>query len=129
MKAKTDADKTTYFMNKKMYDASNTGVDILNYIPGIQVDIMKNISFEGSQNIVILVDGKERDRNFVSQLNANQIDKVEVINAPGSRYDADVTGVINIILKKDRESGINGHIYAEVPTSKSEIYVFPDLQL
>jgi len=34
----------------------------------VQVDIMKNISLEGNQHIVILVDGKERDRNFLSQL-------------------------------------------------------------
>jgi outer membrane cobalamin receptor len=87
---------------------------------------MKNISFEGSQHIAILVDGKERDRNFLSQLNASQIDKVEVINSPGSKYDADITGVINIILKKDKVKGIDGHIHLEVPTSESEIYVFPD---
>jgi len=126
MKAKTEADKTTYFMNEKMYSASENAVDMLSYIPGVQVDIMKNISFEGSQHIVIMVDGKERDRNFLSQLNPNKIDKVEVNNTPGSGYDADVTGVINIILKKDKESGINGHIHAEIPTSQSVIYVSPD---
>lgn len=125
-KAKAEADKTTFFINKKMYDASNNGVDMLSYIPGVQVDLMKNISLEGSQHIIIMVDGKERDRNFLGQLSASQIDKVEVISTPGSRYDADVTGVINIILKKDEESGINGHIHAEVPTSSSAIYIFPD---
>ena len=129
IKAKSDVDKTTFFINKKIYDASNTGTDILKYIPGIQVDIMQNISLEGSQNIIILVDGKERDRNFLSQLNARQIDKVEVISSPGSKYDADVTGVINIILKKTRDSGINGYVYAEMPTSKSEIYIFPTYSL
>lgn len=129
IKAKSDVDKTIFFMNKKMYDASNTGIDILKYIPGIQVDIMQNISLEGSKDIIILVDGKERDRNFLSQLNARQIDKVEVISSPGSKYDADVTGVINVILKKDRDSGINGYVYAEIPTSKSEIYIFPTYSL
>jgi hypothetical protein len=126
IKAKAEPDKTTFFINKKMYDASDNGVDLLNYIPGVQVDIMKNISLEGSQHIVILVDGRERDRNFLSQLNARQIDKVEIINTPGSKYDADVTGVINIILKKEQAPGIDGHIHFEVPTSKSAIYVFPD---
>jgi outer membrane receptor protein involved in Fe transport len=126
MKAKNEADKTIYYMNKKMYDASSNGVEMLSYIPGVQVDIMKNISLEGSQHIVILVDGKERDRNFLSQLNSNQIDKVEVINNPGSKYDADVTGVINIILKKNKESGLNGQVHLEVPTSVSEMYIFPD---
>lgn len=126
IKAKAGADKTTYYMNKKMYNASDNGVDMLSYIPGVQVDIMKNISLEGSQHITIMVDGKERDRNFLSQLNVNQIDKIEVNNAPDSRYDADITGVINIILKKDKESGINGHVHVEMPTSESVIYIFPD---
>lgn len=126
VKAIPEADKTTYLLNKKMYDVSNNGVDMLSYIPGIQVDLMKNISLEGSQHTVILVDGKERDRSFISQLKASQIDKVEVINAPGSKYDADVTGVINLILKKNKVSGIDGHIHLELPTSESEIYVFPD---
>jgi hypothetical protein len=129
VKAKAEPDKTTYFINKKMYDASDNGVDMLSYIPGVQVDIMKNISLEGSQHIVILVDGKERDRNFLSQLRASQIDKVEVINTPGSKYDADVTGVLNVILKKDKNSGFNGQIHLELPTSLSEIYIFPDYSL
>jgi outer membrane receptor protein involved in Fe transport len=126
VKAKTGIEKTTYFVNKKMYDASVNGVDILNFIPGVQVDIMKNISLVGSQKIVILVDGRERDRNFLSQLNAKQIDKVEITDTPGSKYDADVNGVINIILKKDISPGIDGHIHLEVPTSQSTIYIFPD---
>jgi Outer membrane protein beta-barrel family/CarboxypepD_reg-like domain len=126
MKAKASPDKTTYFMNEKLYDASDNSVDVLKYIPGVQVDLMKNISLEGSQHIIIMVDGKERDRNFLSQLNASQIDKVEVNSTPDSRYDAGVTGVINIILKKDKEPGINGHVHIDVPTSKSVIYSFPD---
>ncbi len=126
IKAKTEPDKTTYFMSKKMYDASDNGVDLLSYIPGVQVDIMKNISLEGSQNIVIMVDGKERDRNYLSQLSPDRVDKVEIISTPGSKYDANISGVINIILKKEKESGLNGHVHLEVPTSRSEIYAFPD---
>ncbi len=129
IKAKSETDKTTFFINKKMLDASNTGVDILTYIPGVQVDIMHNISLEGSRNIMILVDGKERDRNFLSQLRANQIDKIEIINSPNSEYDANVTGVIDVILKKNRDSGMSGHVYIEIPTSKSEIYIFPTYSL
>jgi hypothetical protein len=125
MKARKEAGKTTYFINKKMVEISNTGFDILGYIPGIQVDISKNISVDGAQNIIILVDGKERDKNYVSQLNPEKIDKVEVISSPGSRYDASVSGVINIILKEKTDLGFGGHLYAEIPTSASVIYAFP----
>jgi hypothetical protein len=129
IKAKAESDRITYFMNKKMYDVSNNGIDLLTYIPGVRVDLMKNISLEGSQNIKILVDGIERDKNFLSQLSASQIDKVDVITTPDSRYDSDITGVVNIILRKDELSGINGHIHVEIPTSQSVIYAFPDYSL
>ncbi|MGE5406141.1 MAG: TonB-dependent receptor domain-containing protein [Methanosarcina sp.] len=124
-KAESGADKTTWLVNQKMSDAAATGTDLLGYIPGVSVDMMKNISVAGNQNILILVDGREREKNFINQLDASRIDKVEIISTPGSEYDASVTGVINIILKKDRNSGMNGYINAEIPTSASEIYPFP----
>jgi len=129
IKVKTESDRTTYFINKKIADISNNGIDVLTYIPGVQVDLSKNISLEGSKNIRILVNGIERDKNFLSQLGSGQIDKVDVITTPDSRYDSDVTGVVNIILRKDELSGISGHVHVEVPTSASVIYAFPDYSL
>ena len=90
---------------------------------------MQNISLEGSPDILIFVDGKERDKSFISQLSPDQIDKIEVISAPPSNYDGNVTGAINIVLKKDRDSGISGHILAEIPVSSSLVYIFPSYSL
>jgi hypothetical protein len=129
VKAKSGTDKTIFLMSKKMADASNTGVDVLRFVPGIQVDLMQNISLEGSREILIYVDGKERDRDYISQLNPKQIDKIEIISAPPSNYDGNLTGAINIVLKKDRESGITGQIVAEIPTSSSAVYIFPAYSL
>ena len=42
---------------------------------------------------------------------------------------ANITGAINIILKKERNSGISGHVYAEIPTSGSQIFVHPDFSI
>ena len=103
--------------------------DLLKLVPGIQVDLMQNISIEGSHDILIFVDGKERDKSYISQLGPDQIDQIEVISAPPSNYDGNVTGAINIILKKDRDSGINGHILAEIPLSSSQVYIFPSYSL
>jgi iron complex outermembrane recepter protein len=90
IRAKAEAGKTTFLINTSMQNASHTGVDILKLIPGIQVDIRQNVSLEGSRDILILVDGRERDRSFLSQLSASQIDRVELISNPSSRYDASV---------------------------------------
>jgi hypothetical protein len=129
IKAKSESDKTTFFVTKKMLDVLNTGTDVLKLIPGIQIDLMQKISLEGSPYILIYVDGKERDKSFISQLSPDQIDQIEVISAPPSNYDGNVSGVINIILKKDRDSGITGHILAEIPVSYSQVYIFPSYSL
>lgn len=129
IKAKAAPDKTTFFVNRKMHESSNTGTDILKLVPGVQVDLQQNISLEGSQNIIILVDGKERDRSYLSQLPAFKIDKVEIISSPPAKYDADVTGVINVVLSGERDSGISGHAYAEIPVSGSEVFLTPTYSL
>ncbi len=128
-KAKSERDKTTFFISKKMTDVSNTGTDLLKLIPGIQIDFMQNVSLEGSSNILILVNGKERDRSFISQLNPKEIDKIEVISSPPANYDGNVTGVINVVLKKEHNAGISGQINAEIPTSGSAVYIFPNYNL
>lgn len=129
VKAKSESDKTTYFMTQKMLNASGTGTDALKFIPGIQVDFMQNISLEGSHEIQIFVDGKERDAVFISQLDPKQIEKFEVISRSASNFDGNTTGAINIILKKESNSGISGQIYTEIPTSGSEIFMRPTFSL
>lgn len=129
IKAKSESDRTTFNVTKKMIDVANNGTDLLMLIPGVQIDLMQNISLEGSPDILIFVDGKERDKSFINQLSPDQIDQIEVISAPPSNYDGNVTGAINIALKKERDSGISGHILAELPVSSSLVYVFPSYSL
>jgi outer membrane receptor protein involved in Fe transport len=129
VKAKSENGKTTFFTTKKLLDASATGADVLKFIPGVQIDLMQNISLEGSRNIQLFVDGKEWDGSFVSQINPDHIDRVEIINKPASDMDGSSTGAINIILKKERISGIFGQIYAEIPASVSQIFLRPSYSL
>ena len=129
IKAKSESDRTSFLVTKKMLDASSTGVDLLKFVPGIQIDLMQNISLEGSQDILIYVDGKERDRSYVAQLNPRQIDRIEILSSPPSNYDGNLTGAINIVMKEDREAGVNGQILAEVPISFSEVFISPAYSL
>ncbi|MCB0642632.1 MAG: TonB-dependent receptor, partial [Phaeodactylibacter sp.] len=49
------------------------------------------------------------DAGGLRQIPANLIDKVEVITNPSARYEAQgMTGIINIVLKKDQQTGLNG---------------------
>jgi outer membrane receptor for ferrienterochelin and colicin len=129
VKVKTEGNSTTYFINTKASAASSTGSDLLQYIPGVGMGLMKEISLNGSTAIRLLVNGKERDQDYVNQLDAQQIERIEIIDAPGAKYEGSIDGVIHIILKKDEMRGVNGHIYAEIPTSKATIYSFPTASL
>lgn len=124
-KGKTDNGKIVYSIEKKIHEVAGTGIDVLKFIPGVQLDLKHNISLFGKTNILILVDGIERDKAFVAQLNPDMILKVEVYDTPPSNYDSNISGVINIILKKGINNGFNGNVYLEIPISTSMAYSFP----
>ena len=100
--------------------------DILDNIPSVTVDVEGNVSLRGSDNVRILIDGKQSGLIGISsadalrQLPANMVERVEVITNPSARYDAaGMAGIINIVLKKDRSPGLNGSfdLYAGYPHS------------
>lgn len=129
LKAKQQLDKTTYFVNSSMQSSSNTGVDILQHIPNVQVDLLQNISLNGSQNIVILVDGIERDDSYLAQIHSDRIDRIEIKNSAGVEFGSEVSGVINVKLKESKKQGISGHVYLNIPTAGDEVFSFPTASL
>ncbi|HEX3007224.1 MAG TPA: TonB-dependent receptor [Bacteroidales bacterium] len=118
LKGVAEVDKTTYTINNKIAATSHSGLELLRQVPAVQVDFQHNITLEGSSNIMILVDGKQRDKDYLAQIDPNSIDKIEVMTNPSVKYDADVTGVINVILKREKKHGISGEISPEIPLSK-----------
>jgi hypothetical protein len=128
VKGSTEGEKAVFLINKQYVDASNTGMDILNLIPGVFVDFNQNIRISGKNKVLIFVNGAERDHHYVQQLRAEQIDKVEVILNPSARFAAEADAVIHILLT-ERESGFSGMVYGELPISRNEVYSFPSASL
>ncbi|MFC0654742.1 TonB-dependent receptor [Mongoliitalea lutea] len=124
----TEGEKAVFMINKQHVGASNTGMDILNLIPGVFVDFNQNISISGKNKVLIFVNGAERDHRFVQQLRAGQIDQVEVILNPSARFAAEADAVIHILLA-ERESGFSGMVYGEMPISRNEVYSFPSASM
>ncbi|WP_461055972.1 TonB-dependent receptor [Spirosoma arcticum] len=100
-----------------------SAIDILQNVPSVTVDVDGTLSLRGSSNVIVLVDGKPSgltglDRQAVlDQIPASNIERVEIITNPSSRYDADgASGIINIILKKEQASGFNGTVQLNVGT-------------
>ncbi len=127
-KAASSGGNTTFYINEALEKTSSTGIDIIRNLPGVHVDLMQNVSIGNKQNIILLVDGKKRDIDYLKQLNAASINKIEINQSPGASHEAEAGGVININLKKPQH-GVSGNINAEIPANPSEIFLFPNAGL
>lgn len=107
-------DKRVFNVGKDMSNTGGNAADILDNIPSVSVGVDGAVSLRGSENVRILINGKPsgltlRDPDALRQLQANLVERVEVITNPSSRYDAEgEVGIINIILKENKQKGING---------------------
>lgn len=100
-----------------------SAIDILQNVPSVTVDVDGTLSLRGSSNVIVLVDGKPSgltglDRQAIlDQIPASNIERIEMITNPSSRFDADgAAGIINIVLKKERGPGFNGNVQLNVGT-------------
>jgi outer membrane receptor protein involved in Fe transport len=109
IKGKELVDRTVYAIPEVIAKSSTNGYDILKKIPQVNVDFQNNITLNGSSNFIIQVDGRQRDREFLNKLLPSDIQSVEIISNPSGKYEGNIDGVINIILKKEARYGMNGN--------------------
>lgn len=114
-----DLDKRVFNVGKDITNQGAAATEILDNVPSVSVDVDGNVSLRGNGNVRVLINGKPSGMmgmttaDVLKQMDATQIEKIEVITNPSARYDAEgEVGIINIILKKDRREGINGSVNA-----------------
>lgn len=117
-------DKKVYNVGQDLMVKGGTVSDVLDNIPSVAVDAEGNVSLRGNENVRVLIDGKPSNAISVADalriLPADAIDKVEVITNPSARYDAEGGGgIVNIILKKGKNKGINGTVIATAGDPKN----------
>lgn len=110
LKGKEMVDRTVYTIPQVVAKSSNNGYDVLKKIPQVNVDFQNNVTLNGSSNFIIQVDGRQRDKEFLAKLLPSDIESVEVISNPSGKYEGNIDGVINIILKKEARYGMNGNV-------------------
>lgn len=113
---KYEIDKKVISVDKQVVAGSGTAIDVLESVPSIQVDINGDVSLRGSTNFTVFINGRlsALDANeALRQIPASLIENIEIITNPSAKFDAEGTaGIINIILKKERESGVSGSVSA-----------------
>ncbi len=98
-------------------NAGLNALELLEKSPGITVDNEGNISLKGKQGVLVLIDGKPTYMSaadlaaFLKNMQANNIQSVEIMTNPPARYDAaGNSGIINIKTKKNIVKGMNGSV-------------------
>jgi hypothetical protein len=114
IKGKEMVDRTVYSVPEVIAKSSSNGYDILKKIPQITVDFQNNITLNGSKNFIIQVDGRQRDREYLARLLPSDIQSIEIINNPSGKYEGNIDGVLNIILKKEARYGMSGNVAAQL---------------
>ena len=114
-------DKKVINVSKKIVASGGTVVDALENTPSVQVDVEGNVSVRGSSNFTVLIDGKPTalsGNDALKSIPAAAVENIELITNPSAKYDPDGTsGIINIIMKKEYKTGVNGIINASVGTA------------
>ena len=104
----TNLDKTVFNVESSINATGQTAVEVLEEIPSVSVDVDGNVSLRGSENVTILVDGHATNLTL-DQIPADMIESIEVITNPSARLEPDgMAGILNVVLKKRRESSFNG---------------------
>jgi len=109
------ADKTVFNVQKSISAAGDSGFELLRKAPGVIVDNSDNIVVEGKSGVLFYIDGKpsvlrgEDLTNYLKSIESTNIESIEIITQPSSKYDAEGNaGIINIIFKRDKSLGTNG---------------------
>lgn len=111
------ADKLIFNVDVTPSAAGLTALEVLKKAPGVIVDYNEQISLAGKANVLVMIDGKQtylsgtEVSNLLKSMQSNEIESIEVISNPGSRYEANSTGgIINIKTKKSKALGFNGSV-------------------
>lgn len=93
-------------------------LDVLQRSPGVVLDQHNNtISLNGKTGVMVMIDGRlmrmsmDQLITLLGSMSADNIDKIELLNTPPAKYDAEGNaGLINIVTKKNKKRGTNGSI-------------------
>ncbi len=114
---------TEFKLDKRVFnvgtDLSTTGasaLEVLNNVPSVNVSIEGEVTLRGSGGVQILINGKpsvlaDEASGALGTITADMLESIEVITNPSAKYEAEGTsGIINLILKKNEKTGLNGSV-------------------
>ena len=119
--------QVVYRLDRKRIDAQQaltaaggTAADVLQTIPSVQTDADGELSFRGSREFLVYIDGKPSPLTGTAalrQIPAATIQDIELLTTPGARYRAEGdVGIIHITTRKGQTEGLSGMLNASATT-------------
>lgn len=113
----SDLNKKSFSLVDNIAQAGGSVLDAMKTMPGVAFDQEGKVVLRGSDKVVVLIDGKQSsltgfgNQKGLGNIPASNIEKIEIINNPSSKYDANgFAGIVNIIYKKEKQTGMNGDV-------------------
>jgi hypothetical protein len=107
-------DKKIFSVEDNISQSGGSVLQAMQNLPGVTVQDGK-VQLRGNDKITVLIDGKQTaltgmgSQSGLDNIPASAIEKIEIINNPSAKYDANGNaGIINIIYKKNKQEGFNG---------------------
>lgn len=100
-----------------LLSTSSSVNELLSRVPNVIIT-EGQISVLGKGEAIIYLNGILINYERFAAIPVSQISKIEVISNPSSKYDAEGKAVINIIIKKNIESGMMGSASQQVTVSE-----------
>jgi iron complex outermembrane recepter protein len=116
-----EADRTSYNTGVMGVEGSSV-TETLQLIPDLEVDIDGRVTVRGNAP-AIYINGRAAPMSgealtiFLEQFPAEYLQKIEVIDNPSARYDAEGSGgIVNLVMKEGVELGLSGSVFANAGT-------------
>ncbi|HXP52100.1 MAG TPA: TonB-dependent receptor, partial [Bacteroidia bacterium] len=106
-------DRMVFNLENSIISTGKNALEVLNDLPGVTTTDQGAINVLGRSGVLVMVDGRPLHidlTTFLKSIDASQIEKIEVITNPSAKYEAAGKAVINIVLIKNKNMGLNGQL-------------------
>ncbi len=124
-----EVDKKVYSVDQSIATAGGSASDALKNIPSVDVDNEGNVALRNNASVEIWINGKpsgltaDNRAQVLQQMPAESVESVEIMTNPSAKYNPDGTaGIINLVLKKNRNAGYYGSVSAGTMYSDGSKY-------
>ncbi|MEJ8804257.1 outer membrane beta-barrel family protein [Pontibacter sp. H249] len=123
------ADKMVVNVEGTAMAGGSTAYEILSKSPGVWIDQNGDLKLNGKADVKVMINNKlvylsgKELQNLLQNVSGENIKELEIITNPSAKYDAEgASGIININLKQNKDTGLNGSLHSSYQYNELNSY-------